>query len=80
MRVECPAWVLKSPELRELVCAVVHDQAEKGFGYPVALTEAHRQALITEKDRDFVLYQLEQQGLSLPGGAVKATRKQIIPA
>lgn len=80
LRVECPFWVVESSRLRTLVSAVVYDQAEKGFGYPVALTEAHRQALITQTDRDFVLHQLQEQGLLLPGGAIKATRKQIIPA
>jgi len=80
IRIECPAWMLDLQTSQEFLCSVVADQVEKGFGYPVALTEAHRQALITEKDRDFVLLELERQGFVLPGGALKATRKQIIPA
>ncbi len=80
VRIEGPAWVLQDVASRDFVLAVVKDQVVKGFGYPVALTEAHRQALISAKDRDFVLRQLEQEGSFLPGGAVKATRKQIIPA
>jgi len=50
-RVEVPLWVADKKELLELVHAVVVDQCKKGFGYPVSLSEAHEQAVVTGADR-----------------------------
>jgi len=51
-RVEVPLWVADDQSLLDLVHAVVLDQASKGFGYPVALSEAHEQAVVTGADRE----------------------------
>ncbi len=51
-RVEIPKWVAESEELLELVHAVIIDQCSKGLGYPVALSEAHEQAVVTWQDRE----------------------------
>ena len=51
-RVEIPAWVADSPDLLSLVHAGLVDQCRKGHGYPVALSEAHEQAVVTAGDRD----------------------------
>ena len=51
-RVEVPLWVADDQALLDLVHAVVLDQSSKGFGYPVALSEAHEQAVVTGADRE----------------------------
>ena len=51
-RVEIPAWVADSPELLSLVHAGIVDQCRKGHGYPVAISEAHEQAVVTAGDRE----------------------------
>ena len=51
-RVEVPEWVAIDPELLALVHACLCDQAEKGEGYPVALSEAHERAVVRGADRD----------------------------
>ncbi|MDE2860551.1 MAG: DNA double-strand break repair nuclease NurA [Chloroflexota bacterium] len=51
-RVEIPAWVADSTELLSLTHAGLIDQCRKGHGYPVAISEAHEQAVVTGGDRE----------------------------
>ena len=51
-RVEVPQWVAEDPELLDLVHACIYDQAEKGQGYPVSLSEAHERAVVRGADRE----------------------------
>lgn len=51
-RIEIPEWVAKAPILLDLTHALVVDQCKRGQGYPVALAEAHEQAVITGADRE----------------------------
>jgi len=51
-RVEVPEWVARQPERVDLVHALVLDQCRRGQGYPVALSEAHEQAVVTGADRE----------------------------
>ena len=51
-RVEVPQWVAEERGLLDLVHACVCDQAEKGQGYPVALSEAHERAVVRGADRE----------------------------
>ncbi len=41
-----------NPASLDLVQAVVVDQCRRGQGYPVALSEAHEQAVVTGADRE----------------------------
>ena len=50
-RVEMPRWVAENNELLDVVHALVLDQCMRGQGYPVALSEAHEQAVVTGADR-----------------------------
>jgi hypothetical protein len=45
-RVELPQWVAESTEAVDLLHAAVLDQCARGGGYPLALQEAHEQAVI----------------------------------
>jgi hypothetical protein len=51
-RVEIPQWVATDSSLLSLVHALVLDQCRRGLGYPVALGEAHEQAVVTAADKE----------------------------
>ena len=63
-RVEVPAWVASDPERLALTHALVLDQCHRGQGYPVALSEAHEQAVVTGADRGH-FQQLVQEALEV---------------
>jgi hypothetical protein len=50
-RVELPQWVWEDPERLSLVHALVYDQVTLGRGYPIALSEAHEQAVVAASER-----------------------------
>ncbi len=51
-RIEVPQWVATDNVLLELTHSLVLDQCRRGQGYPVALSEAHEQAVVTGADRE----------------------------
>jgi len=51
-RVEIPQWVAMDESRLNLVHTLVLDQCQRGQGYPVALSEAHEQAVVTGADRE----------------------------
>jgi len=51
-RIEIPQWVAENAELLNLTHSLVYDQCKRGHGYPVALSEAHEQAVVTGADRE----------------------------
>jgi hypothetical protein len=51
-RVELPIWLAKDNNRTNLIHSLVLEQVKKGNGYPVALAEAHEQAVITGADRE----------------------------
>ena len=51
-RVEIPCWVADRHELLDLTQAVLLKQCDSGKGYPVALMEAHEQAVVSGADRE----------------------------
>ncbi|HIC70299.1 MAG TPA: hypothetical protein EYO90_12345, partial [Candidatus Latescibacteria bacterium] len=59
-RVEVPKWVAEDPPLLDLVHAVVCDQADKGQGYPVSLSEAHEKAVVRGADRESFYHYLRE--------------------
>ncbi len=75
-RLEFPLWALQSGGAADLLHAVVQDQATQGAGYPVALQEAHEQAVITAHDRGALDGLLERTvGAALGWGDVGAKRR-----
>ena len=66
-RVEVPDWLAQDSELLALSHAMLVKQCELGLGYPVAISEAHEQAVISGHDREefrrMTLMLLEQRGL-----------------
>jgi len=67
VRIEIPEWVAKWRDQIDLVHTLVVDQNRRGHGYPVALQEAHEQAVINGSDREefkrMVEWLLQQHGL-----------------
>jgi len=51
-RVEIPRWVATDKDRLNLVHTLILDQCRRGLGYPVALSEAHEQAVVTAADRE----------------------------
>jgi len=51
-RIEMPQWVAENNDLLSLTHSLVLDQCRRGHGYPVALSEAHEQAVVTGTDRE----------------------------
>lgn len=80
VRVEFPAWVVETEGLLEQTLSLVLAQVHKGYGYPVALAEAHNQAVVRGGDRARFFALLEQQmiraGLRNVGTSYKEARKR----
>jgi hypothetical protein len=73
-RVEIPKWVAQDQTMLELVHAVVYDQAQKGRGYPIALAEAHEQAVVRGAERE-LFYEMLEAALIRQGFKVSMTFK-----
>jgi hypothetical protein len=58
-RVEVPSWVAEDEALLGLTHSLIVDQCRKGPGYPVALMEAHEQAVVTGRDRQHFVQLVE---------------------
>lgn len=79
-RIEIPAWVAEDSELLDRCLSIVLAQVHKGYGYPIALAEAHNQAVVRGGDRARFFALLEQQmikaGMRNVGVSYKETRKR----
>ena len=79
-RVEVPDWLAADPELLALSHAMLVKQCELSLGYPVAIAEAHEQAVITGHDREefrrMTLMLLEQRGLPTPESAKAFSKRR----
>lgn len=73
-RVEMPQWVAKDRRLVDLLHSVVLDQCQRGWGYPVALSEAHEKAVITAVDRE-QFWQLVDRSLVRKKGLLRTSAK-----
>ena len=59
-RVEVPQWVTQNEELLALGHSLMVEQCRRGQGYPVAISEAHEQAVITGRDRQLFKQMVEE--------------------
>jgi hypothetical protein len=60
-RVEMPLWVAQDEQKVSLLHALLIDQCRRGLGYPLAIMEAHEQAVITGPERETFRRLLEAQ-------------------
>ena len=79
-RVEVPDWLADDPELLALAHAMLVKQCQRGLGYPVAISEAHEQAVISGHDRaEFrrvALMLLGQRGLPTSESAKSFSKRR----
>jgi hypothetical protein len=79
-RVEIPAWVCEDPKLLDQSLSLIISQVQKGYGYPIVLSEAHNQAVIRSSDRASFFALLEQElvkaGIKNVGTSFKEARKR----
>ena len=79
-RVEVPDWLADDPELLAVGHAMLVKQCQLGLGYPVAISEAHEQAVITGHDREefrrMTLMFLERRGLPTPESAKSFSKRR----
>ena len=76
VRLEAPRWVVEDADLLALAHAVAYDQAQKGQGYPVSLSEAHEQAVIRGSERE-QFYRLVEQFYVKEGVRVSMSQKSL---
>lgn len=79
-RVELPLWEAEQPERVALLHQALVDQCAKGPDYPVALQEAHEQAVITTVDRRSFAALLERElagNGAHPTGSAKSRSKRM---
>ena len=78
-RVEVPDWVAEDPELLALGHSMLAKQCELGLGYPVVISEAHEQAVISGRDREefrkLTLMLMEKNGLPTPESAKTVSKR-----
>ncbi|MSQ15483.1 MAG: DNA double-strand break repair nuclease NurA [Dehalococcoidia bacterium] len=78
-RIELPAWVAEDSELLALAHAAILDQCGRGHGYPVALQEAHEQAVVTAADRqnfwDMVEAALNRRAMPVSSSAKSRSKR-----
>lgn len=63
VRIEIPAWIAQDKHKIDLISNIIADQTVKGMGYPVALAEAHEQAVVKGPDREFFYHLINKIGL-----------------
>ena len=71
-RVEIPAWIAEDEKKVNLVARIILDQCAKGYGYPVALAEAHEQAVVKGPDREFFYHLINKIGIE--------QKKRLVPS
>jgi hypothetical protein len=79
-RLEFPLWVAEQQSWLDQALSLTLAQVQKGYGYPVALAEAHNQAVVRGSDRARFFALLERQmikaGLKNIGTSYKEARKR----
>ncbi|HEX8235616.1 MAG TPA: DNA double-strand break repair nuclease NurA [Abditibacteriaceae bacterium] len=75
-RVEFPRWVAETPGWLDRLHLLLASQIEKGGGYPVALMEAHEQAVVRAVERD-LFYQLLEERMTARGWQPRRSAKNL---
>ena len=61
-RIELPAWIALNDDCVDDIASMILDNSLKGRGYPVALAEAHEQAVVKGPDREFFYHLIQKIG------------------
>lgn len=62
-RVEIPQWIAHNEQLTDQIASIIIDQCKKGYGYPIAIAQAHEAAVVKGPDRDFFYYLLDKMSI-----------------
>ena len=79
-RIEIPVWIASDNYLVDLTHSLILDQVDKGLGYPISLSEAHEQAVVTPQNRNAFNSIVETilNNHDIPvGGSQKSSSKQL---
>lgn len=76
VRIEFSRWLVDQPAVFNYALEIIKDQCVKGRGYPVALAEAHEQAVIKSADRDY-FYQLLHTVVTQAGQTYTYSKKSL---
>ena len=78
-RVECPVWIADDPRRLDLLHALLVAQVRAGGSYPLALQEAHEQAVISTTDRRsfsaLIRRECELNAIAWQGSAKSASKR-----
>lgn len=79
-RIEVPSWVVENTAMLNSALGLMLGQVQKGYGYPVAIAEAHNQAVVRGGDKARFFALLERQmikaGIKNVGTSYKEARKR----
>jgi hypothetical protein len=79
-RIEVPSWVVENTAIFDSALGLMLGQVQKGYGYPVAIAEAHNQAVVRGGDKARFFALLERQmikaGIKNVGTSYKEARKR----
>lgn len=75
-RVELPAWIAQDERLVDQLAAAILDQCAKGQGYPIAIAEAHEQAVVKGPDRELFYYLLKKMSVEHNQRIVTSVKSQ----
>jgi hypothetical protein len=75
VRIEVPEWVASDHEMLNLTHAACYDQAQKGRGYPIALSEAHEHAVIHGPDRK-TFFEMVERSFAKHGAKINLSLKR----
>ena len=56
-RIEIPGYIAYDENKIKMLASLIRNQVEKGHGYPIAIAEAHEQAVVRSGDRE-MFYQM----------------------
>lgn len=62
-RIEIPAWIAYDQHLVDTIAAIIANQVQKGYGYPIAIAEAHEQAVVKGPDREFFYHLMHKMSM-----------------
>ncbi len=57
VRIEIPGYIASDNKKIDIIASLIKNQIEKGQGYPIAIAEAHNQAVVKSQDRE-MFYQM----------------------
>ncbi|NMG06203.1 DNA double-strand break repair nuclease NurA [Brasilonema sp. UFV-L1] len=79
-RIEVPSWVAQNITMFDQALGLMLAQVQKGYGYPVAIAEAHNQAVVRggDKTRFFAILEREmiKAGIKNVGTSYKEAKKR----